>query len=102
MTDIIQTRGGEHLVVRRIGRAGRITMNNPKALNALTYEMSLGLEGAMDAWRTDPAVDLIVVGAAGDRAFDAFQGAFRQAGFHSLQIAGAAIGRRPESCGREV
>ena len=59
MTDIIPTRGGDHLIVRRIGRAGRITMNNPKALNALTYEMSLGLEDAMDAWRNDDAVDLI-------------------------------------------
>jgi enoyl-CoA hydratase len=71
MTDIIPTRGGDHLIVRRIGRAGRITMNNPKALNALTYDMSLGLEDAMDAWRNDPAVDLIVIDAAGDRAFGA-------------------------------
>ena len=71
MTDIIQTRGGDHLIVRRVGRAGRITMNNPKALNALTYEMSLGLEDAMDAWRGDDAVDLIVIDAAGDRAFGA-------------------------------
>jgi enoyl-CoA hydratase len=71
MTDLIQTRGGDALIVRRIGRAGRITMNNPKALNALTYEMSLGLEDAMDAWRNDPAVDLIVIDASGDRAFGA-------------------------------
>lgn len=71
MTDLIQTRGGDHLIVRRIGRAGRITMNNPKALNALTYDMSLGLEDAMDAWRDDDAVDLIVIDAAGDRAFGA-------------------------------
>lgn len=71
MTDLIQTRGGDHLIVRRIGRAGRITMNNPKALNALTYDMSLGLEDAMDAFRADPAVDLIVIDAAGDRAFGA-------------------------------
>lgn len=70
-SDIVKTRGGDHLIARRIGRAGRITMNNPKALNALTYDMSLGLEDAMDAWRHDPAVDLIVIDAAGDRAFGA-------------------------------
>ena len=27
------------VIIRREGRAGRITMNRPKALNALTYPM---------------------------------------------------------------
>lgn len=34
------------------GRAGRITLNRPAALNALTYEMALGIEGAIDEWRS--------------------------------------------------
>ena len=67
----IDTRGGELLIVRKAGRAGRITMNNPKALNALTMEMSYGLEDALDAFRDDEDVDLVVIDAEGDRAFGA-------------------------------
>ncbi|MGG7568564.1 enoyl-CoA hydratase/isomerase family protein [Rhodovulum sp. DZ06] len=67
----IQTRGGDQLIVRKSGRAGRITMNNPKALNALTMEMSYGIEDALDAFRDDDGVDLVIIDAAGDRAFGA-------------------------------
>ncbi len=55
--------------IRITGRAGRITLNRPKALNAMTYEMCLAIEDAFDRWRDDPAVDLIILDAAGDRAF---------------------------------
>ena len=37
--------------IRIEGRAGRITLNRPKALNALTYEMCLLIEDALLAWR---------------------------------------------------
>lgn len=50
------------------GRAGRITLNRPAALNALTYDMALAIEAALIAWR-DGAVDLVMIDAAGDRAF---------------------------------
>ncbi|WP_299559635.1 enoyl-CoA hydratase/isomerase family protein [uncultured Sulfitobacter sp.] len=55
--------------IRVVGKAGRITLNRPKALNALTYDMCLAVETALDGWRDDPAVALIVIDAAGDRAF---------------------------------
>ncbi|MEM9973408.1 MAG: enoyl-CoA hydratase/isomerase family protein [Pseudomonadota bacterium] len=55
--------------IRIIGRAGRITLNRPDALNALTYEMCLAIEEALDAWRADEAVALVVIDAAGARAF---------------------------------
>ena len=55
--------------IRITGRAGRITLTRPKALNALTYEMCLAIEDALDAWREDDAVDLVVMDAEGDRAF---------------------------------
>ncbi len=54
--------------IRIEGRAGRITLNRPDALNALTYDMALAIETAMDAWR-DADVDLVILDAAGDRAF---------------------------------
>lgn len=55
--------------IRIQGVAGRITLQRPKALNALTYEMCLAIERAFDAWADDPAVRLIVIDAQGDRAF---------------------------------
>ncbi|MGB5865051.1 MAG: enoyl-CoA hydratase/isomerase family protein [Sulfitobacter sp.] len=55
--------------IRIVGRAGRITLNRPKALNALTYDMCLAISAALEAWRTDDAVALVVIDAAGDRAF---------------------------------
>jgi len=57
------------LVVRREGCAGRITLNRPQALNAVTYAMCLEIERAIDAWRDDPSVALIVIDAEGERAF---------------------------------
>lgn len=57
------------LITHQEAKAGRITLNRPKALNALTYEMCLGIEEALDKWRDDDAVQLIIIDAAGDRAF---------------------------------
>lgn len=55
--------------IRVDGRAGRITLTRPAALNALTYDMVLAIEAALDAWRDDAGVALIVLDAAGDKAF---------------------------------
>ena len=55
--------------IRKTGRAGRITLNRPQALNALTWDMCLAIEAALDAWRDDDTVDLVVIDAAGERAF---------------------------------
>ncbi len=55
--------------IRIEGRAGRITLQRPQALNAMTYAMCTAIEAAMDAWRDNPAVDLVVLDAEGDRAF---------------------------------
>jgi 3-hydroxyisobutyrate dehydrogenase len=55
--------------IRTQGRAGRITLTRPKALNALNHPMCTAIEAALEAWRHDPAVDLIVLDAEGDRAF---------------------------------
>ncbi|HHL22896.1 MAG TPA: enoyl-CoA hydratase/isomerase family protein [Aliiroseovarius sp.] len=55
--------------IRTEGRAGRITLNRPKALNALTWKMCLEIETALDTWRDDDAVALVIIDAEGDRAF---------------------------------
>jgi len=54
--------------IRIEGRAGRITLQRPEALNALTYDMVLAIEAALDAWR-DADIDLVLLDAEGDRAF---------------------------------
>ncbi len=54
--------------IRIEGRAGRITLNRPAALNALTYDMALKIEAAIDEWRSAD-VDLVLIDAVGDRAF---------------------------------
>jgi 3-hydroxyisobutyrate dehydrogenase len=55
--------------IRITGRAGRITLQRPQALNAMTYDMCIAIERAFDDWRADPAVDVVVLDAEGDRAF---------------------------------
>ncbi|KEJ90238.1 enoyl-CoA hydratase/isomerase family protein [Sulfitobacter donghicola] len=55
--------------IRIVGRAGRITLTRPKALNAMTYEMCLAIEDALDTWRNNDEVHVIVMDAQGDRAF---------------------------------
>lgn len=55
--------------IRIEGKIGRITLNRPKALNALSYEMALDIERALDDWAKDDRVALILIDAVGDKAF---------------------------------
>jgi enoyl-CoA hydratase len=57
------------ILARIEGRTGRITLNRPKALHALTLEMCALMTDALLAWREDPAVELILVDHAGERGF---------------------------------
>ena len=57
------------VLIRIEGRAGRITLNRPKALNALTWDMALAIEAALDEWKTDDRVALVMIDAVGDKAF---------------------------------
>ncbi len=61
--------GIEGLVVRRERSLGRITLDRPKALNALTLTMVRGLTDTLTRWATDPQISMIVLDGAGDRAF---------------------------------
>ena len=55
--------------IRRDGKAGRITLCRPEALNALTYDMCRKIGAALDEWEKDPAVAVVVIDAEGERAF---------------------------------
>ena len=54
--------------IRIEGRAGRITLQRADALNALTYDMVLAIEAALDEWR-DADIDLVLLDGEGERAF---------------------------------
>jgi enoyl-CoA hydratase len=55
------------LIVRREGAAGVIRLNRPKAINAMTLEMSEGIDSALDRFEADPEVAVIVLEGAGER-----------------------------------
>ncbi|MFE7721748.1 enoyl-CoA hydratase/isomerase family protein [Nocardia rhizosphaerihabitans] len=46
---------------------GRITLNRPKAINALNHPMALAITDALRAWADDAAVRAVVVTGAGER-----------------------------------
>jgi enoyl-CoA hydratase len=60
---------GEEIIIRREGRAGRITLNRPQALNALTYGMVKAIDAALKDWEGDASIDLVVIDGTGDKAF---------------------------------
>ncbi|MFD9302809.1 enoyl-CoA hydratase/isomerase family protein [Streptomyces sp. NPDC060048] len=49
------------------GRAGVVTLNRPRALNALTHAMVLRIHGALAGWEGDPRVEQVVIRGAGER-----------------------------------
>ena len=59
----------QDIIIRIEGKAGRITLNRPDSLNALTYQMVLDIETALLKWREDDAVHLVMIDATGEKAF---------------------------------
>ena len=59
----------DEVLFERQGRAGVITLNRPKALNALTLNMVDAMDAQLRSWRNDPAVEMVIVRGAGERAF---------------------------------
>ena len=54
-TDIL----ANEILVQRRGNAGLITLNRPKALNALSLQMVRDITAALIEWRDDPGVALV-------------------------------------------
>lgn len=59
----------QELIKTHKGKAGQLTLNRPEALNALTWDMCLAIESALDDWRHDPDVAVIIIDAVGEKAF---------------------------------
>ncbi|GJE60534.1 enoyl-CoA hydratase/isomerase family protein [Methylobacterium trifolii] len=59
----------DEILFERHGALGLVTLNRPKALNALSLPMIRGMHAQLDAWEADPAVTRVAVRGAGGRAF---------------------------------
>ncbi len=82
------------VVVRREGRLGRLTLNRPEALHALTTEMCRILLETLLSWRGDPAVAAVLIDhAEGTRGFCA--------GGDIRMLAQAAEGPEQEAAARD-
>lgn len=53
--------------LNRVGHLGRITLNRPSALNALTLDMVREIASALDAWERDPSISIILIDGEGER-----------------------------------
>ncbi|WP_198541334.1 enoyl-CoA hydratase/isomerase family protein [Parafrankia soli] len=55
------------VLVRREGALGRITLNRPKAINALTTGMVQAIDAALRTWAADDGIAAVLVDGAGGR-----------------------------------
>ncbi len=66
MTDEAPT---DDVLFEHRGRLGLITLNRPKALNALTRAMCNAIRAQLERWADDEGVGVVAIAGAGDRAF---------------------------------
>lgn len=59
----------DQIICEVIGNLGKITLNRPKALNALTGEMCEAMIKILLAWQADDRIGAVLVEGSGDRAF---------------------------------
>jgi len=57
------------ILVQRDGGSGRLTLNRPAALHALTRDMCSLMMEALLTWRADPSLRLVILDHAGPRGF---------------------------------
>jgi enoyl-CoA hydratase len=61
----------DHVLIRQDDAMGRITLNRPRELNALTPAMVRSIRLALGRWRQDPAIGTVVIDGAGRRGLSA-------------------------------
>lgn len=64
MTDAEAT---QHVLVRTENSLGRITLNRPRAINALDLGMIRQITAALEMWRTDSDIQTVLIDGEGDR-----------------------------------
>jgi enoyl-CoA hydratase len=55
------------VLIERTGHLGRIILNRPRAINALTAAMVSAIRGALDEWEHDDGVATVLLSGAGER-----------------------------------
>jgi enoyl-CoA hydratase len=61
--------GEPEIRFERRGSLVVVTLNRPRALNALSLGMCKGLDAGLIAWRADPSVQAVLIKGTGERAF---------------------------------
>lgn len=59
----------DDLLIEREGRLGRLRLNRPKAIHALTQDMCEAMSEALLQWRSDPDIDAVMIDHADGRGF---------------------------------
>lgn len=67
MTDAQTAQNTDELIIEQKGRLGVITLNRPKAINALTFEMVTGIRARLLEWKDDESVQTVLLRGAGER-----------------------------------
>lgn len=57
------------ILARREGGLGTITLDRPEAINAVDLDMITAIRGVLDAWLTDPDVQVVLFDGTGHRGF---------------------------------
>lgn len=66
---MMSSRPEPEVLLERVGRAGVITMNRPKVLNALNFNMIKLIYPQLKKWEADSDTDLVIIKALGGKAF---------------------------------
>ena len=90
MTSAVTSNAEPDLIVRREGGAGIIRLNRPKAINALTLEMTRDVARALADFEKDPRVGLVLLEGAGERGLCA-GGDIRS--LYDSSVAGGDLGK---------
>ncbi|MET0812804.1 MAG: enoyl-CoA hydratase/isomerase family protein [Microbacterium sp.] len=57
------------VLARARGSLGHVTLNRPRAINALDLDMVRMIDDALERWESDTDVDVVVLDGAGERGF---------------------------------
>lgn len=87
MAPVTESTAAPRVLVRTEGALGRLTLNRPEAINALDLGMIQLLTEALEAWRDDTDVQIVLIDGEGERGMCA-GGDVR--GLHAQIVAGRA------------
>uniref|UniRef100_A0A3P9A176 3-hydroxyisobutyryl-CoA hydrolase n=1 Tax=Esox lucius TaxID=8010 RepID=A0A3P9A176_ESOLU len=65
----MSSQAGTEVLLEKVGNAGVITLNRPKALNALNVNMIRLMYPQLKKWETDKETDIVIIKGAGGKAF---------------------------------